>query len=97
MLIFKAGSILNGFCTVYILPFNEEYEVTFPNVYAKGLLFGTLLMELGGSGFIFLKVIIILIIFYKVSIICKKTEYRAEIEFKQKPLIGKYKSYFFLK
>eukprot|EP01114_Cavostelium_apophysatum_P008315 TRINITY_DN2071_c0_g1_i2.p1 TRINITY_DN2071_c0_g1~~TRINITY_DN2071_c0_g1_i2.p1 ORF type:complete len:1089 (+),score=358.13 TRINITY_DN2071_c0_g1_i2:115-3381(+) len=68
----SAGSILDGFCTLYLLPFDEEYEITFPSAYAKGFLFGTLLMELAGS----------------VTIICKNTGLRADIEFKQKPMFG---------
>jgi len=68
----SAGTILDGFATIYITPFNEEYEITFPSVYAKGFLFGTLMMELAGS----------------CTVNCKQSGYRAEIEFKQKPLIG---------
>jgi len=30
------ASILDGYATVYITPFDEEYELTFPSVHAKG-------------------------------------------------------------
>lgn len=66
------GVILDGVCTIHIPQYDEEYEVTFPSAFAKGFLFGTLLMELIGN----------------VTIACRKTGYRAEIEFKGKPLIG---------
>ncbi len=57
---------------VYITPFDEEYEITFPSAYAKGFVFGTLMMELVGP----------------VHIWCKKNGYLAELEFKSKPVIG---------
>jgi len=68
----SVGSILEGSCIVYILPFDEEYELTFPSLYAKGFLFGTLMMELVGT----------------VHVRCRKTGYSAEIEFRQKPVFG---------
>jgi hypothetical protein len=51
---------------LYVTPWDEEYEITFPSAHAKGFLFGTLIMELVGP----------------VNIICRKTGYSAEIEFK---------------
>lgn len=66
------ASIMDGFATLYILPFGEEYEITFPSYQANGFLFGTLTMEIVSS----------------VTISCKQTGIRAEIEFKSKPLIG---------
>lgn len=46
----------------------EEYIITNPNFYARGILFGTLLSELGDSA----------------TIKCSKTGLTAEIEFKVK-------------
>eukprot|EP01111_Echinosteliopsis_oligospora_P003642 TRINITY_DN1571_c0_g1_i1.p1 TRINITY_DN1571_c0_g1~~TRINITY_DN1571_c0_g1_i1.p1 ORF type:complete len:431 (+),score=100.70 TRINITY_DN1571_c0_g1_i1:292-1584(+) len=68
----SAASIMEGSVTVYILPLQETYTVTFPSVYARGILFGTLLMEMCGV----------------VKIECPQTGLRSEIEFKAKPLWG---------
>lgn len=46
----------------------EEYVITNPNIYARGILFGTMLMELGDD----------------VTVYCEKTDLRAEITFKVK-------------
>jgi len=54
---------------------DEEYELTFPGACVRGILFGTLLLEIVG----------------KVYIQCKKTGYRADIDFKSKGMFrGKY-------
>lgn len=50
----------------------EEYFITFPRAVAKGLFMGTLRMEIGG----------------KSEIICERTDYYAEFEWKEKPLMG---------
>lgn len=68
----STAAILDGFATVRMLNYDEEYTLTFPNVYARGILWGTLLMELGGN----------------VVIKCDKTEMRTEIEFKTKGFFG---------
>jgi hypothetical protein len=68
----SAASIMEGTAYVNILPFNEQYSITFPSVYARGILFGTLLMELCGL----------------VQINCKQTKCKAEIDFKAKPFWG---------
>jgi len=68
----SVGSILDGYFILNILPFGEEYHITFPSAYAKGFLFGTLTMELSGN----------------VAIQCRKTGYSAEIDFKSKPMFG---------
>ena len=46
----------------------EDYQITMPYAHCKGILIGTLTMELGG----------------KVSIECERTGYRADLEFKLK-------------
>jgi hypothetical protein len=51
-----------------LLPRGEDYTVTIPYAHCKGILMGTLTMELGG----------------KVAIECEKTGYKTEIEFKLK-------------
>jgi len=69
----STAAILDGEATVYFLRIpEEEYVITFPTAYARGILWGTLLMELGGM----------------VYITCKKTNLKAEIEFKTKPYFG---------
>lgn len=50
----------------------EDYIITMPYAHCKGLLYGTMTMELGG----------------KVTIDCEKTNHRAELEFKLKPFFG---------
>jgi len=69
----STAAILDGEATVYFLRIpGEEYVITFPTAYARGILWGTLLMELGGM----------------VYITCKQTNLKAEIEFKTKPYFG---------
>eukprot|EP00696_Hemimastix_kukwesjijk_P015557 gnl/Hemi2/3776_TR1323_c0_g4_i1.p1 gnl/Hemi2/3776_TR1323_c0_g4~~gnl/Hemi2/3776_TR1323_c0_g4_i1.p1 ORF type:complete len:374 (-),score=120.66 gnl/Hemi2/3776_TR1323_c0_g4_i1:147-1268(-) len=51
---------------------DEEYSITFPTIYARGIIIGTLIMELGG----------------KVKIICRKTNLQANVFFKTKPMFG---------
>jgi len=68
----SAASIMEGTAYLTLLPFDEEYTMTFPTVYGRGILFGTLLMEMCGL----------------VTIECKKTHCKAEIDFKAKPFFG---------
>jgi len=51
-----------------MLPRGEDYTMTIPYAHCKGILMGTLSMELGG----------------KVNITCEKTGYHTELEFKLK-------------
>ncbi len=51
-----------------LLPRGEDYLITMPYAHCKGILLGTLTMELGGE--VYLK--------------CEKTGYRADLEFKLK-------------
>jgi len=55
-----------------MLNYDEEYTMTFPSAYARGILWGTLLMELVGT----------------IQIKCEKTDMKTEIEFKTKPFFG---------
>lgn len=68
----STAAILDGECTVYMMHYDEEYILTFPTAYARGILWGTLLMELGGT----------------VTIKCPQTEMKAEIDFKTKGFFG---------
>eukprot|EP01117_Protostelium_nocturnum_P007035 TRINITY_DN2520_c0_g1_i2.p1 TRINITY_DN2520_c0_g1~~TRINITY_DN2520_c0_g1_i2.p1 ORF type:complete len:441 (+),score=178.42 TRINITY_DN2520_c0_g1_i2:211-1533(+) len=68
----SVGSILEGSISIHHLRFGEDYELTFPSAYGKGFLFGTLVMELGGI----------------VTITCKQSGWRAELDFRLKPMFG---------
>ncbi|XP_046405659.1 oxysterol-binding protein-related protein 8 isoform X9 [Ischnura elegans] len=68
----STSAILEGVAILTLLPRGEEYSLTIPYAHCKGILVGTLTMELGG----------------KVAIECEKTGYRTEIEFKLKPFLG---------
>ncbi|XP_068761146.1 oxysterol-binding protein-related protein 8-like isoform X1 [Montipora capricornis] len=65
----SSSAILDGNGTMTLLRFGEEYVMSLPYAHCKGILIGTLTMELGGV----------------VTINCEKTGYKAEIEFKLKP------------
>ena len=57
---------MDGIATLSLLPRGEDYKLTMPYAHCKGILMGTMTMELGG----------------KVYIECSKTGYSAELEFK---------------
>lgn len=65
----SSSAILDGAATLSLLRFGEDYVVTMPYAHCKGILIGTLSLELGGV----------------VTISCEKTGYHAELEFKLKP------------
>lgn len=65
----STSAILDGTATLTFLKLGEEYTVDMPYAHVKGLLIGSLTVELGGV----------------VNIRCEKTGYAAEIEFKLKP------------
>ena len=62
----STSAILEGTATLSLLPRGEEYFMTMPYAHCKGILMGTMTVELGG----------------KVTIECTKTGYSTEIEFK---------------
>jgi hypothetical protein len=69
----SSAAIMDGEATLYFLRLpGESYTITFPTAYARGILWGTLLMEMGGT----------------VYITCDKTGLQSEIEFKTKPYFG---------
>lgn len=65
---FSVASFLDGTATLTLLDSGETYTITFPTVYGRGIIVGTLLMELCGN----------------VTISCQQTQCKAEIEFKEK-------------
>lgn len=68
----STSAILDGTAVLTLLPRGENYTLTVPYAHCKGILMGTLSMELGG----------------KVVIECEKTGYSTELEFKLKPFLG---------
>ncbi|XP_025988715.1 oxysterol-binding protein-related protein 8 isoform X2 [Solenopsis invicta] len=68
----STSAVLDGIAILTMLPRGEDYTMTIPYAHCKGILMGTLSMELGG----------------KINIICEKTGYHTELEFKLKPFLG---------
>ncbi|XP_052245165.1 oxysterol-binding protein-related protein 8-like isoform X3 [Dreissena polymorpha] len=66
------SAILEGTAKLTFLKRGEDYYITMPYAHCKGILIGTLTMEMGG----------------KVSLSCPKTGYRCDLEFKLKPFLG---------
>lgn len=64
----STSAVLDGVAILTMLPRGEDYTMTIPYAHCKGILMGTLSMELGG----------------KVHINCEKTGYHTELEFKLK-------------
>ncbi|XP_033216342.1 oxysterol-binding protein-related protein 8 isoform X2 [Belonocnema kinseyi] len=68
----STSAVLDGAAVLTMLPRGEDYTMTIPYAHCKGILMGTLSMELGG----------------KINIVCEKTGYHTELEFKLKPFLG---------
>ncbi|XP_052835882.1 LOW QUALITY PROTEIN: oxysterol-binding protein-related protein 8 [Drosophila gunungcola] len=68
----STSAVLEGAATMTLLPRGECYTANSPYAHCKGILMGTLSMELGG----------------KINIECENTGYRTELEFKLKPFLG---------
>ncbi|XP_078076611.1 oxysterol-binding protein-related protein 5-like isoform X2 [Mustelus asterias] len=66
------SALLDGKARLWFLNRQEEYIITMPYAHCKGLLYGTLTLEMGG----------------KITIECEKSHYKAELEFKLKPFLG---------
>ncbi|CAG01146.1 unnamed protein product, partial [Tetraodon nigroviridis] len=66
------SAILDGKAKLLFLNRDEEYVITMPYAHCKGILYGTMTLELGG----------------KVTIECQKTKCFSELEFKLKPFLG---------
>ncbi|XP_064193113.1 oxysterol-binding protein-related protein 5 isoform X2 [Anguilla rostrata] len=66
------SAILDGKARLMFLTRDEEYIITMPYAHCKGIIYGTMTLELGG----------------KITIECEKTRYFAELEFKLKPFLG---------
>uniref|UniRef100_A0A1A9W4F8 Oxysterol-binding protein n=1 Tax=Glossina brevipalpis TaxID=37001 RepID=A0A1A9W4F8_9MUSC len=68
----STSAVLDGEAKLTLLPRGECYILNTPYAHCKGILMGTLSMELGG----------------KISIECESTGYKTELEFKLKPFLG---------
>ncbi|XP_035520824.1 oxysterol-binding protein-related protein 5 [Morone saxatilis] len=66
------SAILDGKARLLFISRGEEYVITMPYAHCKGILYGTMTLELGG----------------KVTIECEKTKCFTELEFKLKPFLG---------
>ncbi|CAG5120864.1 unnamed protein product [Candidula unifasciata] len=66
------SAILDGVATLTFLERGEDYLITMPYAHCKGILLGTLTMEMGG----------------KVTLNCPKTGYHCDLDFKLKPFFG---------
>ncbi|KAK2496662.1 hypothetical protein MC885_006548 [Smutsia gigantea] len=66
------SALLDGKAILTFLNRAEDYTLTMPYAHCKGILYGTMTMELGG----------------RVTIECEKNNLQAELEFKLKPFFG---------
>ncbi|KAI5934904.1 Oxysterol-binding protein-related protein 5 [Manis javanica] len=66
------SALLDGKATLTFLNWAEDYTLTMPYAHCKGILYGTMTMELGG----------------RVTVECEKNNLQAELEFKLKPFFG---------
>uniref|UniRef100_A0A3P9JQN0 Oxysterol binding protein like 8 n=1 Tax=Oryzias latipes TaxID=8090 RepID=A0A3P9JQN0_ORYLA len=66
------SAILDGEARLTFLNRGEDYVMNMPYAHCKGILYGTMTLELGGQ----------------ITIACEKTGYSAQLEFKLKPFLG---------
>ncbi|XP_076152908.1 oxysterol-binding protein-related protein 8 isoform X2 [Alosa pseudoharengus] len=66
------SAILDGEARLTFLNRGEDYVMNMPYAHCKGILYGTMTLELGGQ----------------ITITCEKTGYSAQLEFKLKPFLG---------
>ena len=63
--------MMEGGCSIDFIGMDESYVIGMPNVYARGILFGTMFMELGDS----------------TTIRCEKSDLVCELDFKVKVIL----------
>lgn len=66
------SAILDGEARLSFLNRGEDYVMNMPYAHCKGILYGTMTLELGGQ----------------ITVTCEKTGYSAQLEFKLKPFLG---------
>ncbi|KAJ1731659.1 Oxysterol-binding protein OBPa [Coemansia biformis] len=67
----SVGMLLEGYGRIHFLDRGEAYEVTYPNMYARGILFGKMVLELGEVS----------------TVTCTESDLVFEVEFKTKGLL----------
>ncbi|KAJ2427229.1 Oxysterol-binding protein OBPa, partial [Coemansia sp. RSA 2531] len=67
----SVGMLLEGYAKVHFGQWNENYQVTYPNMYARGILFGKMVLELGETS----------------TVTCVESDLAFDVEFKTKGLI----------
>lgn len=77
----SAGTIQEGYGSLWLLNHDEEYRFTFPAAIAKGFIMGPLTMELFG---LFWQNLLFVNFAGEIEITCAQTGYRAAVEFKTK-------------
>ncbi|KAI9502153.1 Oxysterol-binding protein OBPa [Coemansia spiralis] len=70
-LVTSVGMFLEGYAKIHFNKWNEEYMVTYPNMYARGILFGKMVLELGETS----------------TVTCQQSDLMFEVEFKTKGMI----------
>ncbi|PIA15119.1 Oxysterol-binding protein [Coemansia reversa NRRL 1564] len=67
----SVGMLLEGYAMIHFLNRSEQYLVTYPNMYARGILFGKMVLELGEVS----------------TVTCKESDLMFEVEFKTKGIL----------
>ncbi|KAJ2629094.1 Oxysterol-binding protein OBPa [Coemansia sp. RSA 1694] len=67
----SVGMLLEGYAKVSFAKWSESYQVTYPNMYARGILFGKMVLELGETS----------------TVTCKESDLAFDVEFKTKGII----------
>ncbi|KAJ2484867.1 Oxysterol-binding protein OBPa [Coemansia sp. RSA 2320] len=70
-LVNSVGMLLEGYANVHFGLWNENYRVTYPNMYARGILFGKMVLELGETS----------------TVTCPENDLAFDVEFKTKGII----------
>ncbi|KAJ2775108.1 Oxysterol-binding protein OBPa [Coemansia nantahalensis] len=67
----SVGMLLDGYGRIHLLDRGETYDVTYPNMYARGILFGKMVLELGEVS----------------TVTCAESDLQFEVEFKTKGIL----------
>ncbi|KAJ2721009.1 Oxysterol-binding protein OBPa [Coemansia sp. Benny D115] len=67
----SVGMLLEGYAKIHFNKYREAYLVTYPNMYARGILFGKMVLELGETS----------------TVTCEESDLMFEVEFKTKGFI----------
>ncbi|KAJ2827991.1 Oxysterol-binding protein OBPa, partial [Coemansia furcata] len=67
----SVGMLLEGYAKVHFGKWDENYHVTYPNMYARGILFGKMVLELGETS----------------TVTCQESDLAFDVEFKTKGML----------